>query len=265
MFLKKFKPFINSIRHRIIVKKNSLSKKNRIIKFLSFGLKRFVGRSSSNGRITVRHRGGGRKKIYTSINFCEKIPLLGLVISNSYDPYRTSFMSLIFNYLTNNFLYVLSTHKVYSGSIIYNTFLNYELKLGCSFNLFLIPSGSTIHSLSESNDKICFIRSAGTFGQIIQKNKNKITIKLPSGDFKTMINKSFATLGIVSNIHHSSTVLGSAGKKRILGFRPHVRGVAMNPVDHPHGGRTNGGRPSVTPWGIPTKGKPTVKKKNAFK
>jgi large subunit ribosomal protein L2 len=125
-----------------------------------------------------------------------------------------------------------------------------------------IPAGSIIHSLSF-NKKLnsIYIKSAGTFGQLIQKNNFFCKIKLPSSKIIEVSNSAFATIGIVSNSQHSNVVLGKAGRNRNKGIRPSVRGIAMNPVDHPHGGRTNGGRPSVTPWGKPTRGKPTSKKK----
>ena len=126
-----------------------------------------------------------------------------------------------------------------------------------------IPTGSLIHSLTNSFnlDKVCFARAAGTFCQIIQRSVNIIKVRLPSGKIIELSPEVYATVGVLSNAQHNLVYLGKAGRNRLKGRRPIVRGVAMNPVDHPHGGRTNGGRPSVTPWGIPTKGKPTVKKK----
>ena len=126
-----------------------------------------------------------------------------------------------------------------------------------------IPTGSLVHSLTSSQNthKTCFARAAGTFCQIIQKGVSTNKVRLPSGLICTVPKDAYATLGVVSNAQHNSIYLGKAGRNRLKGIRPCVRGIAMNPVDHPHGGRTNGGRPSVTPWGIPTKGKPTVKNK----
>ena len=123
-----------------------------------------------------------------------------------------------------------------------------------------VPPGSILHSLSL-NSKIKYVRSAGLYFQVIQKDLNICRVRLPSGLIKNTPINSFGTIGIISNFQYSSTYLGKAGQSRLLGIRPSVRGIAMNPVDHPHGGRTNGGRPSVTPWGIPTKGKPTVIRK----
>jgi large subunit ribosomal protein L2 len=129
-----------------------------------------------------------------------------------------------------------------------------------------IPAGSIIHSISlDYKKESSLVRSAGTFCQIVQKSLNQIKIKLPSGSVISCPSTSFATLGSVSNFQHNLTLIGKAGKNRLLGKRPSVRGIAMNPVDHPHGGRTNGGMPSVTPWGIPTKGKPTVSKTKVSK
>jgi len=137
------------------------------------------------------------------------------------------------------------------------------LRLGFRTLLKNIPTGTIINCLSLQKDKkVKYIRSAGTFGQIIQKNILSCHIKLPSNQIIIVSANSYATIGVISNLKNNLVVLGKAGRNRLMGHRPSVRGIAMNPVDHPHGGRTNGGRPSVTPWGIPTKGKPTVKFKN---
>jgi large subunit ribosomal protein L2 len=261
MHLKKFNPVTNSLRHHINIRKSMLVKSSIFLKTLSKGLKRFYGRSSVTGRITVRHKGGGCKKVYKKISFINSNKKLGLVLGTFYDSFRTGFVSLVYNYLNKGFFFTLATANIHPGTLIYNNLTLNELKLGCSFILNKIPAGSLIHCLSTKNQYSTFIRSAGTFGQLIQKSSLKNLIRLPSGKIIGVNSNSIMSLGILSNVSHSSIVIGSAGRNRHLGKRPSVRGIAMNPVDHPHGGRTNGGRPSVTPWGIPTKGKPTVKKK----
>jgi len=157
----------------------------------------------------------------------------------------------------------LATISVYPGSLISCDENNLDLRLGYRTVFKHIPTGSIFHSLAlNSNKKSQYIRSAGMFGQLIQKDLKNCKIKLPSGKIiETSVN-AFGTLGMISNPEHNLITIGKAGTNRMNGRRPIVRGIAMNPVDHPHGGQTNGGRPSVTPWGIPTKGKPTVKKLN---
>lgn len=177
-----------------------------------------------------------------------------------HDPFRNSFISLNFDLVEKTFFRVIATNGVSPGSLQTCSKKNVELKLGNRTCLKNIPAGAILHSLSL-NSYIKCVRSAGLFFQVIQKNQDYSKIRLSSGLIKNVSNEAFGTIGIVSNSQHNSISLGKAGRSRLLGIRPTVRGVAMNPVDHPHGGRTNGGRPSVTPWGIPTKGKPTVIKK----
>ena len=260
MQLIKLKPTTNGTRHQLNIKKNLLSKSNRILKSFVKGKKAQKGRSSNTGHITVRHKGGGCKNLYRNLNFNNNF-LVSIVISITYDPNRSSFISLNYNFITKSFFYSLATHLVYVGALIICDSHDLDLRLGYRTLLKNIPTGSIIHSLSLNKKSTSnYIRSAGSFGQLIQKNINFCKIKLPSNNIIEVKNSTFATLGLVSNLKHNLIVLGKAGRNRLKGKRPSVRGIAMNPVDHPHGGRTNGGRPSVTPWGIPTKGKPTVKK-----
>lgn len=255
----KIKPINNSCRNKIIIKKNSLSKNNRFIKKLLFKNSRTDGRSLTTGHITSRHKGGGCKHLYRNL-VTNNRKFLGVVISIQYDPNRSSFISLIFDVVRKEFFYSLTTNLVGVGSIISSDLIS--LTLGSRLSVKNIPLGSIVHSISSEDSKnSCYARSAGTYGQLIQKNLSNYKIKLPSGKILTISSTGFCTLGMVSNINHNLCVIGKAGGSILRGVRPSVRGVAMNPVDHPHGGRTNGGRPSVTPWGIPTKGKPTVKVK----
>jgi large subunit ribosomal protein L2 len=254
----KFKPTSSGIRHHINIKKNLLARTNKLSKQSILGFNKSSGRSSNTGRITVRHIGGGCKKKFRVINF-SNARKNSFLLSTMYDPFRSSFISLNFDISNKTFFRNLATNNVNVGSLLRCDSADVELKLGNRTTLKSIPTGSILHSLS-----LCFTtsyaRSAGLFFQIIQKGPQTCQIRLPSGFVKEVSNNSFGTLGVVSNSQHNSTVIGKAGRSRLLGKRPNIRGIAMNPVDHPHGGRSNGGRP-VTPWGIPTRGKPTVKNK----
>jgi len=257
----KLKPTTNGTRHQLKLQNFLLSKTNKLIKSSIKGFKRHQGRSSITGRITVRHKGSGCKKNYRQIDFSNE-KYFSVVITICYDPLRSSFVALCFDLDRNVFFSTLSTNFVYPGTILICNSDQTELKLGYRTRLKNIPAGSIVNSLSLGlKDKIKYARSAGTSCQIIQKTKKNCCVRLPSGNLFNVSMDAFATIGILSNFQHNKIVIGKAGKNRIAGIRPSVRGIAMNPVDHPHGGRTNGGQPSVTPWGIPTKGKPTVKKK----
>jgi len=260
MKLKTFKPITNGIRQKISIQKNLLARCTRLNKSLLHGIKKNYGRSTFTGHVTSAHTGGGCKKLLRAINF-QNTKTVSILIAVSYDPLRNAFIALNYNLRTKAFFNTLATISVYPGSLISCDENNLDLRLGYRTVLKNIPTGSIFHSLSlNRNKKIQYIRSAGTFGQLIQKNLKTCKIKLPSGKIIETPVESFGTLGIISNAEHNLITLGKAGTNRLCGRRPIVRGIAMNAVDHPHGGQTNGGRPSVTPWGIPTKGKPTVKK-----
>lgn len=247
------------MREYINIKKNLLSKTNDLFKQSIKGFKRFCGRSSSTGRITVRHLGGGCKKKFREISFSNS-PRRSVVVSIMHDPFRNSFVSLNFDLERKTFFRNVATNGLGPGALQVCQGSHIDLRLGNRTMLRNIPAGSLLHSLSLK-EEAKYARSAGSFFQIIQKGLLVSKIRLPSGLIKEIPSASFGTLGTVSNSEHNLISLGKAGRSRWLGIRPGVRGVAMNPVDHPHGGRTNGGRPSVTPWGIPTRGKPTVKNK----
>ncbi len=258
----RFKPYTNGVRHRTNIKKSLLSKDSTLIKQSIVGFRRFRGRSSCTGRITVRHLGGGCKKKFRLIDFSNQ-QKASVVVSVTHDPFRSSFVSLNFDMLNNKFYRILATNGVGPGALQSCNEYRFDLKLGNRASLRRIPTGSILHSLSLNFCSYTkFVRSAGLFFQMIQKNKKACRIRLPSGLIKEISQDACATIGVISNSLHRSIFFGKAGKSRLLGTRPSVRGIAMNPVDHPHGGRSNGGRPCVTPWGIPTKGKPTVIRKN---
>jgi len=238
-----------------------LTKTNRLFKSLLKGTKHGSGRSSFTGHITVRHKGSGCKKLFRILNYTNK-NYTAILLTVFYDPFRNTFISLNYDFEKNTFFQTIITELVLAGSILRCQDLSADFQLGYRMPLKYIPAGSFIHSLSiNSTEKTQFIRAAGTSGQIVQKVGKFCKIKMPSGQHFTVNLASYATIGSVGNKEANLVVIGKAGRNRLCGIRPTVRGVAMNPVDHPHGGRTNGGRPSVTPWGIPTKGKPTVKKK----
>lgn len=257
----KTNPTTNGIRHQVKLQNFLLSKNTKLVKNSIIGFKRFCGRSSITGRITVRHKGRGCKKKYRNIDFSNR-KYFSIVITIMHDPLRNAFIALCFDLDRKTFFFTLCTNYVYPGALLICNSEQNELKLGYRTCLKNIPAGSIIHSLSLGlKNKIKFARSAGTSCQIIQKTIKNCCVRLPSGNLFNISMDAFATIGVLSNFQHNKIVIGKAGKNRIAGIRPSVRGIAMNPVDHPHGGRTNGGQPSVTPWGIPTKGKPTVKKK----
>jgi len=257
MQLKKSSSITNGTRHQINLQKNLLTKKNTILKNLI--KKHFLnyGRSQNSGHITVRHKGGGCKKkihLINSSNF-----YFGINICQMYNAFSNSFVSLNFDLIKKSFFKTITIEKTYPGSLIVSSLKVKDRYIGYKLQLKHIPVGSIIHNISNQQKSI-FGLSGGVFCQLLEK-KEKCKIRLPSGKVILLSDKYFGVLGLVSNSSSKSTCIGKAGKNRLKGIRPSVRGIAMNPVDHPHGGRTNGGRPSVTPWGIPTKGKPTVKKK----
>ena len=253
MKLKKLNPVTNGTRHKIKIQKSLLSKNNRLFRPILSEYKNTSGRSSLNGNITVWHKGGGVKKLYRSVDTLTE-DTNSVVLATCYDPYRNSFINLNFELLRKKFFYNTATNSIYPGSLLKNSLNISELKLGFRTRIKNIPAGSIIHNLTTNNNsKAQYIKAAGTSGQILQYNSKTAKIKLPSKKIIQISTENFATIGIVSNTQSNLTTIGKAGTNRNLGVRPTVRGVAMNPVDHPHGGRANGGIPSVTPWGLPTK------------
>jgi large subunit ribosomal protein L2 len=253
MKLKKLKPTTNGVRHQINIEKSLLAKNNRLFRSTMKGFKSCSGRSPITGHITAWHRQGGHKKLFRKIDFINN-DFSAINLASFYDPHRTSFIFLNFDLKTKTFFRTLGTNNIFPGSFIECKSNLSELKLGYRTQIKNIPTGSLIHTLSlEQKNVSQYIRSAGTFGQIIQRDQVNAKIRLPSNKIINVGIGSYATIGVLSNLQHNLTCLGKAGRNRLMGRRPIVRGIAMNPVDHPHGGRSNGGRPSVTPWGLPTK------------
>lgn len=264
--LKKKKTINASTRKTFLLKKNQLDnffdKKKKWMKHSSNG-------KNNQGKITVQYRGGGHKQLYRLICFNRNLnKISGFVKTIVYDPQRTANLAgILIKY--NSFLYEMNYILAPKGirkNMYISTGITSKLQIGNALPLHYIPIGSVIHNISyQSNFKSQYIRSAGTFGQLLQKiSYNFAKIRFRSGILRLIPLHCYATLGIISNIDHKLQKIGKAGRNRWLNKRPHVRGVAKNPVDHPHGGgegKTSGGRPSVTPKGIITKGKPTKKKK----
>jgi len=215
------------------------------------------GGRNNHGRITVRHRGGGHKQSYRIIDFKrDKHGIVGTVERLEYDPNRTANIALIC-YLDGERRYIIAPKGLNKGDKIVSG-PTAPIKVGNTLPLSNIPVGSTIHCIELKVGKGAqMARSAGAAVQLVARESGYATIRLRSGEMRKVLAACQATLGEVGNSEHSLRSLGKAGAKRWRGIRPTVRGVAMNPVDHPHGGgegKTSGGRHPVSPWGVPTKG-----------
>ena len=246
-------------RHSAQLSKFLLFQNNKLIKTLRKQNQKKNGRSSSTGHITVWHKGGGCKNLYRKINFFNK-NLFSIVLGITYDSYRNNIISLNFDLINKTFFNSNSIFNNYTGSLLICQQKINDLYLGYRSKIANLPVGSLISNISKILQHASLVRSAGTFAQLIQKKKKNCKIRLPSNKIIILSTNSFATLGINANLQANRVVIGKAGKNRLKGIRPTVRGVAMNPVDHPHGGRSNGGGHPVTPWGIQTRGKKTKKK-----
>ena len=216
-----------------------------------------TGGRNSFGRITSRHIGGGHKQKYRIIDFRrDKLNIPARVASVEYDPNRSARIALLV-YADGEKRYILSPLDLKVGDTVISS-PEADIKPGNTLPLKAIPLGTIIHNIELKIGKGAQLaRSAGTFAQLMAKEGKYAQVKLPSGEVRMVLQECMATIGQVGNIDHENVSIGKAGRSRWLGKRPKVRGVAMNPVDHPHGGgegRTSGGRHPVTPWGIPTKG-----------
>jgi large subunit ribosomal protein L2 len=258
MALKKFNPITPGTRQLVIVDRSELWK-GKPVKSLTEGLSSSGGRNNA-GRVTARHRGGGHKRSYRKIDFKRrKWDVEGIIERIEYDPNRTAFIALI-KYDDGELAYILAPQRVAAGDRVIAA-ASADIKPGNAMPLRAIPVGSIIHAIEMKPEKGAQIaRSAGTYAQLVGRDGPYSILRLNSGEQRLVHGNCMATIGAVSNPDNSNTNMGKAGRNRWLGRRPHVRGVAMNPVDHPHGGgegRTSGGRHPVTPWGKPTKGKKT--------
>lgn len=226
------------------------------------------GGRNNNGRVTVRHVGGGHKQHYRLVDFRRnKDGIPATVERIEYDPNRTAHIALVC-YADGERRYVIAPKGLSAGDRIESGDAA-PIKVGNTLPLRNIPVGSIIHCLELKPGKGAQLaRSAGAYVQLVAREGQYATVRLRSGEMRKILTECRATIGEVSNSEHSLRSLGKAGAKRWLGVRPTVRGVVMNPVDHPHGGgegRTSGGRHPVTPWGVPTKGYKTRKNKRTSK
>lgn len=252
--LKFVKPTTPSQRQLIKLSLNYLRKKPFLKKEIKSLKTNSTGRNNS-GKITVKHKGGGHKKKYRKIKFLRTNNSIGITCSIEYDPYRKANVASVFEFALNTFFYILAPKNLKTGDII-KSGDNAEMKIGHSLPLSKVPIGSCIHNVAptiKSYGKIS--RSAGTFSKITEKTPEQIKIKLSSGQQQQLSPNCYATVGIVSNELVCLTQVGKAGRSRWLNKRPKVRGVAMNPIDHPHGGGE--GKKSgkgLNYWGKPVKG-----------
>ncbi len=223
-----------------------------------------TGGRNANGRITIRHRGGGHKRYYRMIDFKrDKDGIPARVAAIEYDPNRSARIALL-NYADGEKRYILSPVKLAVGDMLMSG-ENAEIKTGNALPLSHVPLGTHIHNIELQIGKGGqLVKSAGGYAQLMAKEGRYATIKLPSGEVRLVLQTCKATIGQIGNKDHENISIGKAGRKRMLGRRPKVRGVVMNPVDHPMGGgegRSSGGRHPCTPWGKPTKGFRTRKRK----
>jgi len=255
MAIKSYKPTSAGRRHQTCSTFEEITT-TKPEKSLLETLKKSGGRNSL-GRVTSRHIGGGHKQKYRIIDFRrDKRDIPAKVATIEYDPNRSARIALL-HYVDGEKRYMLAPLGLKVGDTILAS-ATADIKPGNSLPLKAIPLGTIIHNIEMKIGKGGqLVRSAGTFAQLMNKEGKYAQVKLPSGEVRMVLQECIATIGQVGNIDHENINIGKAGRSRWLGKRPKVRGVAMNPVDHPHGGgegRTSGGRHPVTPWGIPTKG-----------
>ncbi len=262
MALRKFNPVTPGRRGLVLVNRSELWK-GKPVKNLTEGLSGKGGRNNA-GRITARRRGGGHKRRYRLVDFKRrKFDVPAKVLRLEYDPNRTAFIALI-EYEDGEQSYILAPQRVGPGDIVISG-TKADIKPGNAMPLASIPVGTIVHNVEMKPGKGGQLaRSAGTYVQLVGRDAGYALMRLSSGEVRMVRAECMATVGAVSNPDQANIKLGKAGRKRWLGKRPSVRGVAMNPIDHPHGGgegRTSGGRNPVTPWGKPTKGARTRGKK----
>ena len=263
MALKHYKPTTPSQRELVLVDRSALWK-GKPVKTLTEGLNKSGGRNN-HGRATVWSRGGGHKRRYRLIDFKRrKFDVPATVERLEYDPNRTAFIALI-RYEDGELSYIVAPQRLRVGDSVISA-ERADIVPGNAMPMQNIPVGTIIHNIEMKPGKGAQIaRSAGAYAQLVGKDAGYALLRLGSGEQRMVRAECMATIGAVSNPDHQNINLGKAGRSRWLGRRPTVRGVAMNPVDHPHGGgegRTSGGRHPVTPWGKPTKGKRTRSNKS---
>jgi large subunit ribosomal protein L2 len=266
MALKTFKPTTSGQRQLVIVDRSALHK-GEPVKALTQG-KISTGGRNANGRITVRFRGGGHKKALRNVDFKRrKFDQAASVERIEYDPNRTAFIALV-KYPDGELSYILAPQRLAVGDTVISG-EHVDVKPGNAMPLANMPVGTIVHNVELKIGKGGQLaRSAGTYTQIVGRDGEYCILRLNSGEQRLVHGRCMATVGAVSNPDNMNISIGKAGRKRWMGWRPHNRGVSMNPVDHPHGGgegRTSGGRHPVSPWGFPTKGKKTRSNKRTTK
>jgi large subunit ribosomal protein L2 len=263
MALRNYNPVTPGQRHLVLVDKSGLYK-GAPVKALTEG-KHSTGGRNTDGRITSRFRGGGHKKAYRRIDFKRrKFDVPAKVERLEYDPNRTAFIALV-KYEDGELAYILAPQRLAVGdTVVAGEYV--DVKPGNAMPMANMPIGTIVHNIEFKVGKGAQLaRSAGTYAQIVGRDADYIILRLSSGEQRLVLGRCMATVGAVSNPDHMNTTVGKAGRQRWKGRTPHNRGISMNPVDHPHGGRTNGGKQWTTPWGFPTKGKKTRKNKSTEK
>jgi large subunit ribosomal protein L2 len=263
MGIKTYRPVTSSMRQKSGLTFEELTAK-RPFKPLVKSLSKTGGRNS-RGRISIRHRGGGHRKLYRVIDFKrDKVNIPGLVETIEYDPNRSSFISLV-KYKDGERRYILTPLDLKVGHTVISADKQVDLLPGNVMPLRNIPLGTVVHNIElRKNKGGQMVRAAGTGAQILAKEGDYAQIRMPSSEIRKVHLDCRATVGQLGNVDFGNISIGKAGRKRWLGKRPHVRGTAMNPIDHPHGGgegKAKGGRNPVSPTGIPTKGYKTRKNK----
>ena len=258
MALRQFNPVTASLRGTVLIDRSELWK-GKPVKALTVGKSHSGGRNN-HGHTSVRFRGGGHKQSYRNVDFKRrKFDVPATVERLEYDPNRSAFIALV-KYQDGELAYIIAPQRLKAGDQVIAA-EKVDLKPGNASPLRSLPIGSMVHNIELKPGKGGQIaRSAGAYAQLVGRDAGYAQIRLGSGELRMVQDTCMATVGAVSNPDHMNEVLGKAGRVRNKGRRPHVRGVAMNPVDHPHGGgegRTSGGRHPVSPWGQPTKGHKT--------
>jgi large subunit ribosomal protein L2 len=253
--VRSFKPTSPAVRFKTVADFSELSKE-RPLKGLVRGKRRTGGRNSK-GRLTMRHRGGGARQLYREVDFRrDKLGIPARVERLEYDPNRSARIALVV-YADGEKRYILAPEGLHPGQKIVSA-PEADIVVGNCLSLRHIPLGTMVHNVELKQGKGGqMVRSAGAAAQVLAREGSYAQLKLPSGEVRMVHVECRATIGQVGNLEHENISIGKAGRNRHLGWRPFVRGVAMNPVDHPHGGgegKTSGGRHPVTPWGKPTKG-----------
>ena len=266
MPLKSYKPTTPGQRDLVLVDRSELWS-GRPEKSLSFGLNKKGGRNNS-GRITMRRKGGGAKRLYRLIDFKRnKLDIKGTIERIEYDPNRTPFIALV-KYEDGEKSYILAPQRIKVSDTIISSSSS-DIKPGNAMPFTGMPIGTIVHNVELKRGKGGQIaRAAGSYAQFVGRDGNYAQLRLSSGEMRLVRQECMATVGAVSNPDNSNQNFGKAGRNRNKGIRPSVRGVVMNPIDHPHGGgegRTSGGRHPVTPWGKPTKGARTRTNKSTDK